>query len=468
MNIVSFGRESVAGLGFEYECYNKPVRQKLSYSSPWKFFFPIIICIFTGEFLINFICSIFNLNLFLEGLVDSFFLIILMCPVLYFFEFKPLITQIEKTATVKKELRERLDELQKFKLAVEGSLEQIVISDSEGVTLFANPATEKITGYSVKEAIGRKAGELWGRQMEKSYYEKLWKTISVDKKTFSGEINNKRKNGENYVAELSISPILSVHGKVKFYVSIERDITKAKEMDRMKTEFISLASHQLRTPLTAMKWSSELLLGETKLTGKQLKYIKDIADSNERMTQLVNTLLNISRIESGGLTVIPKPTILSSLMYQVLRELEGGFKAKGIRSTINIDPNLPAINIDPKLITEVYVNLLTNAVKYSPKGGKIKIRISKDKRNITTQITDTGLGIPRSEHGSVFQKFYRGSNILSMHTDGTGLGLYLAKEIIESSSGKIWFESSDSGTTFFFSLPLTGSKGQIGNATLGS
>lgn len=378
---------------------------------------------------------------------------------------------LEDVKEEKQRADEQSHELKKFQLAVEKASDHIVITDIEGVVLYANEAVEKITGFTKEEIIGKKAGtkDLWGGLMGLDFYKNFWQTVKAEKKVFSGELNNKRKNGQAYVAQAHISPILDKEGEVIFFVGIERDITREKEIDRMKTEFISLASHQLRTPLSAMKWFLEMLLaGDVgKLTKEQKEMLQDVDQSNERMIALVNGLLNISRIESGRIIVDPKLTDLSLLIKEILKELEQNIKEKKLNLVVSMSEDIGEILVDQSLIREVYLNLMTNAIKYSKKNGEIVIRLSKDSENVVFQIIDDGLGIPEKDQASIFEKFHRASNAVKSETDGTGLGLYLTKAIVESSKGKIWFESEENkGTTFWFTLPLTGVVAQKGEVHL--
>jgi PAS domain S-box-containing protein len=384
---------------------------------------------------------------------------------------KAILNILDDVEIEKKKAELLASDLLKFQLAVENASDHIVITDSEGIVLYANKAVETITGFIRSEIVGKKAGnkELWGGIMDLPFYQLLWKTIKSDKKVFSGEIENHRKNGEKYIALVSVSPILDRNGDVRFFVGIERDVTREKEIDRMKTEFISLASHQLRTPLSAMKWFGEMLLSGDAgaLTSDQKEMVGNIYASNERMIELVNSLLNISRIESGRLLIDPKPSDVNVLIHEVVKELEPQFMKQNLTCIVSVHEQLPIIPLDAKLIRQVYINLLTNAIKYSPKGAEIQIIISKNQTDLVSQITDSGFGIPLKEQRRVFEKFFRAQNILKMETEGTGLGLYLVKSIIDSSGGKIWFKSGENtGTTFWFSIPLSGMKGKKGDIGL--
>ncbi len=272
-------------------------------------------------------------------------------------------------------------------------------------------------------------------------------------------MNAKRPDGSVISLRVSAVPLKNESGKTVSVMAVFEDITKEKEIDRMKTEFISLSSHQLRTPLTAMKWFIELLLAGDAgpLTKEQHEYLTNIDVSNERMIHLVNSLLNVSRIESGKILVYPVTTNLRELIHEVVSHLKAMAGEKHQKIEVLIEDNLPEICIDRKLIRQVFINLITNSIKYSPEHKEIKVSFFRKDNGIVSEIADKGYGIPVQDHSKIFTKFYRGSNIIKLDTDGNGLGMYLVKAIIDSSKGTIWFKSEEmKGTTFSFSLPLNG------------
>lgn len=247
------------------------------------------------------------------------------------------------------------------------------------------------------------------------------------------------------------------------------DITHEKEVDRMKTEFISLASHQLRTPLSAMKWFGEMLVkGDAgALNPEQKAFTENILASNKRMIELVNDLLNISRIESGRIIIDPEPVRLQEIIEEVVSETKIKINARKQRIILNIQPDLPEVSLDKKLIREVYANLITNASKYTPDEGEIRISVSIKGDDLISMVGDTGYGIEEKDKEKIFSKFFRGVKTSKFDTDGNGLGLYLVKAIVDSSGGKIWFESQEGkGTTFTFTVPITGMTKKSGDVSL--
>lgn len=383
---------------------------------------------------------------------------------------KELDNQKNAILNILEDTEENARDLEKFKQAVDNVSDQVVITDPEGIVIYGNKAIKRITGYEVEESLGKKAGLLWRKPMGQDYYENLWKTIKTSKQVYVDEITNIRKNGEEYQAMISISPIIDGNGNIMFFVGIERDITKEKEIDKAKTEFISLASHQLRTPLSTINWYVEMLLsGDAgKINKEQKKFLEEAYSGSQRMVSLVNALLNVSRIESNTYMVEPAPTDVGKLLDSVVFDLKPKINSKKLDISIKKE-RIPVISLDPNLTNIILQNLITNAVKYTNTGGKIEINMNlkKDTDELLILVKDSGMGIPKSQQDKIFTKLFRADNVQKTDTEGTGLGLYLIKGLIERSKGKIWFDSVENkGSTFYVTLPLSGMKAKEGTKQL--
>ncbi len=262
-----------------------------------------------------------------------------------------------------------------------------------------------------------------------------------------------------------------------------------KDTDRTKIEFVSIASHQLRTPLTAIKLFTEMLTRNEagKLLPKQQEYVNDIHESTERMIKLVNDLLNISRLETGQLKIEPKLTQLEQVITEIIAEFESLVKAKNGKITFTKPKKLlPLIPLDGSLLRQVIYNLVDNAFKYVATG-KPRVSVVLTTTGLSPSattlvakqfgcalealgptvlisITDNGIGIPKVAQSRIFEKFFRADNVIKIAVEGAGLGLYVAKMITEASGGQLWFESTDGkgllasrpGTTFYIIIPLAG------------
>lgn len=375
--------------------------------------------------------------------------------------------QEEKKLKLHARKLERLtNDLEKFKLAADNVSEQIVIADKNGFVLYANKGAEEITGYAKRSMMNKKAGgkTLWGGQMDDKFYQDFWKTIKEDKKIFIGEVSNKRKSGEKYIAEIRVSPILDAAGNIVFFVGVERDITKVKEIDRAKTEFVSTASHELRTPLANMSLSLEMLLGgiEGDINKEQRKYLLEVYQDIRGMSALIDLLLNVSRIELRTLTIEPEPTDLGEISDLVLKEFIPRINKKNLAVKTYYDDLLGPIEVDRNLMRIILQNLFSNAIKYTPSGRLIGVEITKKRKSAIIKVSDEGCGIPLDEQQKIFSKMFRAKNAIDSKNEGVGLGLYIVKSIVEQFGGRIWFESAeDQGTDFYVSIPLEGMKKQV-------
>jgi signal transduction histidine kinase len=252
-------------------------------------------------------------------------------------------------------------------------------------------------------------------------------------------------------------------------VVVFRDITKERAIDKTKSEFVSLASHQLRTPLSAINWYAEMLIaGDAgELNEEQKSYVDEIYRGNQRMVELVNALLNVSRLELGTFAIEPRPTNVIEVADTVLNELQPDIERKMIHINRVYDENIGIINLDPELIRIIIQNLLSNAVKYTPEEGKVSIKIEKIGKDVLIQVSDTGMGIPKKQQENIFSKLFRADNARESDSEGTGLGLYIVKSILESAGGAISFESvENTGASFSVTIPASGWQQKTGSKSL--
>jgi len=271
------------------------------------------------------------------------------------------------------------------------------------------------------------------------------------------EVTGLRRDGSEVPLELSLAGWTTKEGT--FYSGIARDITERKQVERMKSDFVSFATHQLRTPLAGIKWMLELAAQGAEVPAETRSYLQDAREANERLIRLVNDLLDASRLESGRLAIAPQETHLGELTRSVVEEVGPLIRERGHRLSVTGGEALPPLWLDPQLLRQVVLNLVSNAIKYTLPGGEIAIRMTRDGESVRWAIQDSGVGIPKQAQGRLFEKFYRGENVLTLETEGTGLGLYLVRLIVEQFGGKVRCESEEgNGATFAFTLPLVGAR----------
>lgn len=241
---------------------------------------------------------------------------------------------------------------------------------------------------------------------------------------------------------------------------IAHDITKEVEVERSKSEFISLAAHQLKTPLTTIKWYAEALQkgSVAELAPDQKTYVGNIYEASVRMMDMVNDFLNMSRIELGTLIMRPVDIDVCALAQSVIDEQMPAAKVKQLTLQLTCTPDVPHMQADTNLTRMVLQNLISNSIKYTPQGGTVECAITSggaSHETVSIRVSDTGMGIPKNEQGRVFERLHRASNAEKLVTDGTGLGLYIVKMIVDRVGGGISFESTEGkGTTFWVSLPV--------------
>ncbi len=339
--------------------------------------------------------------------------------------------------------------------------EGIVIFDGEGKIVGFNPAAINMTGYEAAEAIGKpfvkivksisKEGTDLARVSPVNRI--LAEGITVAKSEQLLEV----KGGVRLWTEVSYSPIFDDAGRVTSGIAIIRNIQKDREIEEIKSDFISIVSHELRTPLTAIKGFLSMVLKEDfgALNEKQEKYLGRVYQSNQRMIHLVEDLLDVSYIESGKINLTIKPVAMDDIISEVLAEVAPKATSRDIQVQVARRTKLPMVLADGTRLHQVLLNLVDNGIKYSPNGSLVKVDFTLRGDELITSVTDQGVGITKSQLDRLFTKFGRIYNPMSVQAGGTGLGLYITKNLVESHGGRIWVTTREGkGSKFSFSLPI--------------
>ena len=334
-----------------------------------------------------------------------------------------------------------------------------IATDEFGKITRINPTALKILGYSKQEVLGKwfpkKIIEVNEVDTPISIIDRPIIKAFLTGQPISTKIYYRKKNGEKFPVAISVSPIV-LNGRPIGAIEVFRDITLEYEIDRMKSEFISLASHQLRTPLSAIKTYSHMLIegymGDVSPPQREALYT--IINATNRMNELISTLLNITRIESGNIVITPKLLNINILAEEVVAELQHSAVGKDVKLEFRGSLKPCDIKTDNLITKEILTNLVSNAIKYTPEGGTVTVSLKPQHSQVLLSVADTGLGIPRFAQDQIFTKFFRAQNVVKSETSGTGLGLYLVKGLTDRLNGKIWFESEENvGTTFYLALP---------------
>jgi PAS domain S-box-containing protein len=486
--------------------------------------------------------------------------------------------EISKRKNVETTLRKSEEKLLKFSQAVNQSPASVVITDLKGSIEYVNQGFADSTGYSYKEALGKNPRILKSGMTSPEIYKQLWKTIISDKE-WNGELCNKKKNGELYWEQVSISPVKNSDGKITSFLAVKNDITKLKKaeeelrenkeqlnlaltaakmgtfvwdiindrriwdnnvhrlfgrkpnsfsgnskeflqlihpddqgkvqadmdkaiktgiydteyravwsngnivyiaargkvyydkskkplrmvavcwditelknLDQRKDDFITIAGHELRTPVSAIKIMNQILQDMFAGNPQALKYLKKIDNQATIQSTLINDLLSVSKIQTSKLEIRKEKFDLQSLVKETVEDMQETTKTHKILLKGRISG---AIFSDKEKVRQVLVNFLTNAIKFSPKAKKLVVKIEKNRETATLRVTDFGIGIPKTHHNRIFDRFYRAYGSGNKQYPGLGMGLYISSEIIKLLDGKMWFESTPGkGSTFYFSLPF--------------
>jgi len=375
------------------------------------------------------------------------------------------ITELEDSRKAAANLLEDLD-AEREKLAIAKAKDEAMLAsigdgliavDNDGRVTVANKAATDILGWKREELVDQILTTL-------PLEDKAGISIPFEKRPTTMALATRgavkasyyfvKKDKTRFPIAITATPIM-LNGNITGLIEVLRDITREQALDNEKDEFISIASHQMRTPLTGIQWVVERFTKKEKLTPKGKEYLEDIHASAEQLTGLVDLLLNLSRIESGRIGITPEPLEVIGFIKCFLSETVPLRDKKRLKMSFKDHPAELAVTTDKSALRNIVQSLISNAIEYTREGGSIDVAVQKSDSTFTVTVRDTGIGIPQAEQSHIFEKFIRASNAKLYKTDGTGIGLYIAAQAANRLGGKIWFESEEGkGSSFHVELPL--------------
>ena len=349
------------------------------------------------------------------------------------------------------EARQRAEEeRKKTEAIIRNFVDGILVFKKAKELILINPKAEEFLKTKAEEVLGKDVQTL---KRKNRRWAQLFKITGEEiKEVFRKEM----AISKSFFLEITTSTV-KLQEQEELVLVILHDISREKLVEQMKSQFVSIAAHQLRTPLSIIKWSLSLLREEKEFNKEEKDLVLKAYQTNERMINLVNDLLNVARIEEGRFVYEPKIVEFSEIVESVYNSLKEYAKQKKIEYSLEISEGKKIVKVDVEKISLAVKNLIENALKYTPEKGKVEVSVKERKRKheLVFSVKDTGVGIPEDQQERIFTKFFRGANVVRMQTEGSGLGLFITKNIIEAHGGKIWFKSQENkGTTFYFTLPL--------------
>jgi len=360
-------------------------------------------------------------------------------------------------------LRVQQVEASRQQAILEAVADGVLVTDASNIITFVNPSAERLLGLENRQIVGRSLEQfvgLFGRAAQT--WMNTIRSWSEDPSTYHV--------GDTYAEQLNLDNgrIILVHLAPVIWrndflgtVSIFRDITHEVEVDRLKSEFVATVSHELRTPMTSIKGYVDLLLmgAAGALNENQTHFLEIVRSNTERLSVLVNDLLDISRIEAGRISLSFQPLDLRAIAEDVIADVlrRSQEENKPMAVSLEVAAELPAVRGDPERVRQILDNLVSNAYHYTPANGKITVAIHPLDGEVQVDVQDNGIGIPPADQEHVFERFFRGEHPLVLATPGTGLGLSIVQQLVKMHAGRIWLESSGipgEGSTFSFTLPV--------------
>jgi PAS domain S-box-containing protein len=366
----------------------------------------------------------------------------------------------EVTSDLTREKKVLENDQQRTSSVLQNLVEGVVMVDDEGKILMMNAAAEQLYGATLAEVAGMpltaKAGDDAVITMSADLTSPADRAISQEIKVAGSEDLRRAFKRSGAVVQ-------NVEGKVVGMVTQLADVAKQKELDRMQRDFVAHVTHELRAPLSSIRAALEILQGEVmgKISEVEQRMIQTAIKNSDRLADLISTILDFSKIESGQMTVVPKKSDAEKIARDAVDSLAAWAAKKRLNLSLISAAQLPPVMADPSRTMQVLVNFMSNAIKFTPVGGTITVRAAPDGRFVRFSVVDTGPGIAKKDHGRVFEKFVQTDSAIG-HAGGTGLGLTIAKALIEMQGGKIGVDSElGRGATFWFLLPVYTGEPQV-------
>jgi PAS domain S-box-containing protein len=356
-------------------------------------------------------------------------------------------------------LRQQQEEGSQREAILASIADGVVVNDRRGKVILVNRAAELIMNMPARSLIGqdlRTLFELFAGAREE-ILKAMAMVLSNPKVDIPLDAAQTVLQIDNRVINARFAPVVTGQDVFLGIVTIFRDITKEVEADRAKSDFVSTVSHELRTPMTSIKGYTDLIFSGAvgEINENQKRFLNIIKKNTDRLTALINDLLDISRIESGKVRFEPEAVQLGETISGVIEALAAPAEKKDHQLTYRIEAGLPEIKGDPNRLTQVFTNLVGNAINYTPEGGKINVDVYAVRGAVRADVQDNGIGIRPEDLSKVFERFYRVDHPVVQESGGTGLGLPLVKMFVEMHGGRVWAESEmGKGTTFTVILPL--------------
>ena len=348
-----------------------------------------------------------------------------------------------------------LESERKFRAIFDQTFQFIGLMALDGTVLEVNKTALRFSGLEESDVVGRPFWETqwWAHSTELQEKLRAAVKMAAEGEFVRFETNHPAADGTLHFFDFSLKPVRDEAGNIVLLIPEGRDITERKEMEQMKDEMISAVSHEMRTPLTAMMGYTEFMLDNEVPTDQQKEYLQIILRETERLNELIGNFLDLQRLRSRGQTFTCQPLPLQPLLEETAALFAGVSQRHHI--TLDCPPDLPQVCGNEKHLRQVFNNLVSNAVKYSPKGGEVRLAARREKDSVVVTVRDEGIGIPPQALERIFERFYRVDNTARREFGGTGLGLSLVREIVTAHGGKVWVESTlGKGSTFFVSLPV--------------